>query len=114
MKQKIVFVTAQPNLPDIIRFEPYHLLVLDDHAWLQNTFDKLATNTTNKTSYQILTCRYGILQSTPFKEPDNPVGTTGQLVTPALISNVTVQPNLQDIIRFRLCLPYEFVFSNHA
>jgi hypothetical protein len=45
----------------------------------------------------------------PFKEPDDPVSTTGQLVRPALIPNVTAQPNLSDIIRFGPYRPHGFV-----
>jgi hypothetical protein len=51
------------NLPNIVHFEPYypHGFVLGDHVWPQNAFDKSATSTTNKVSYQILTRRYRIL-----------------------------------------------------
>jgi hypothetical protein len=60
----------------IIRFGPYrpHGFVLGDASSFlsltpQNTYNMLATNTANKTSYQTLTRRYGILQSTPLKSP---------------------------------------------
>jgi hypothetical protein len=75
---------------------------------------KSATNTTNKASYQILTRRCEILQSTPFKEPDDTVGTIGQPVRPALIPNFTARPNLPDIIHFGPYCPYEFVFGDHV
>jgi len=45
----------------------------------------------------------------PFKESDNPVSTTRQPVRPALIPNVTAQPNLPDIIRFGPYHPHGFV-----
>jgi len=55
-------VTVLPNLPYIVRFGPYrpHGFVLGDtssHLSLmpQNTYDKLATITLNKASYQSLT-----------------------------------------------------------
>jgi len=77
-------VTARPNLPYIVRFVPYrpHGSVPGDASPVlsltpQNTYDKLATSTLNKASYHSLTRRCGILQSTPLKEPDDPVGTTG-------------------------------------
>jgi len=59
----IEYVTAWPNLPDIIYLRSYrpHGFVLGDHVWFQNASDKLATNTTNKVSYQILTRRCWIL-----------------------------------------------------
>jgi hypothetical protein len=59
----IIVVTVQPNLLDIIRFEFYHphRFVIGDHTWFQNMSDKLATNTTNKTSYQLFTRRCEIL-----------------------------------------------------
>jgi hypothetical protein len=41
---------------------------------------QVATNTLNKVSYQSLTRRYGIWKSSPLKELDAPVGTTGQPV----------------------------------
>jgi len=57
-------VIARPNLPDIVRFGSYrpHKFVFGDQAWPQNVFDMLATSTTNKASYQLLTHRCGILQ----------------------------------------------------
>jgi hypothetical protein len=75
---------------------------------------KSTTNTTNKASYQILTRRCEILQSTPFKEPDDTVGTIGQPVRPALIPNFTAQPNLPDIIHFGPYRPHGFVFGDHT
>jgi hypothetical protein len=75
----------------------------------QNTYNMLATNTTNKTNYQTLTRWCEILQSTPFKEPDDLVGTTGQLVRSALIPNVTTQFNMLYIVRFRPYRPHGFV-----
>jgi len=49
----IEYVTAWPNLPNIVRFGPYHPheFVFGDHAWPQNASDKLATSTTNKVSF---------------------------------------------------------------
>jgi hypothetical protein len=49
----IEYVTAWPNLPDIVYLRSYHPygFVLGDHVWSQNASDKLATNTTNKVSY---------------------------------------------------------------
>jgi hypothetical protein len=76
---------------------------------LQNTYNMLATSTTNKTNYQTLTRWCEILQSTPFKEPDDLVGTTGQLVRSALIPNVTTQFNMLYIVRFRPYRPHGFV-----
>jgi hypothetical protein len=60
-------VTAWPNLLDIVCFGPYrpHRFVLGDHAWPQNTSDKLATSTTNKASNQLITRRCGILHLPP-------------------------------------------------
>ena len=75
----------------------------------QNAYDKLATSTLNKANYHSLTRWYGILQSTPFKEPDDPVGTTGQPVRSALIPNVTARPNLPYIVRFGPYRPHGFV-----
>jgi hypothetical protein len=59
----IEYITAWPNLPDIVCLEPYrpHGFVLGDYAWPQNTLDNSATNTTNKASYQILTRRCWIV-----------------------------------------------------
>ena len=100
-------VTTQPTLPYIVRFGPYHPhgFVPGDvspHLSLtpQNAYDKLATNTLNKANYQYLTRRYGIWQSTSFKELDDPVGTTEQPVRSAMIPNVTAWPNLPFIICF--------------
>jgi hypothetical protein len=82
--ENIVNVTTQPNLLYIVRFGPYrpHGFVPGDASpslslTPQNGYDKSATNTLNKVSYHSLTRRYEILQSTPLKEPDDPVGTTG-------------------------------------
>ena len=75
----------------------------------QNAYDKLATNTLNKASYHSLTRRYGILQSTPLKEPDDPVGTTGQPVRSVLIPNIIARPNLLYIVRFGPYRPHDFV-----
>ena len=109
-------VTAWPNLPYIVRFGPYrpHGFVPCDVSSLlsltpQNAYDKLATSTLNKASYHSLTRQCGILQSTPLKEPDDPVGTTGQPVRSALIPNVTVRPNLPYIVRFGPYRPHGFV-----
>jgi hypothetical protein len=109
-------VTAWPNLPYIVRFKPYrpHSFVPGYASPLlnltpQNTYDKLATSTLNKASYHSLTRRCGILQSTPLKEPDDPVGTTGQPVRSALIPNITARPNLPYIIRFGPYCPHGFV-----
>jgi hypothetical protein len=89
-------VTARPNLPYIVRFELYHphgFIPIDVSPLLsltpQNAYDKSAISTLNKANYHSLTHRCGILQSTPLKEPDNPVGTIGQPVRSALIPNVT-------------------------
>ena len=76
--------------------------------------DKSTTSTTNKVSYQILTCRCRILKSTLFKEPDDPVGTTGQPVRLALILNVTVRPNLSNIVVLGLTiLTNLFLITTH-
>jgi len=76
--------------------------------------DKSTTSTTNKVSYQILTCRCRILQSTLFKEPDDPVGTTRQPVRLALILNVTVRPNLSNIVVLGLTiLTNLFLITTH-
>jgi len=65
-------VTAQPNMLYIVCFGPYrpHSFVLDDASPLlsltpQNTYNMLATSTTNKVSYQTLTYRCGILHLSP-------------------------------------------------
>jgi hypothetical protein len=76
--------------------------------------DKLATSTINKVSYQLLTRRCGVLQSTPFKERNNLVGTTGQPVRLTLIPNVTARPNLPHIIRFGPYRPHRFVLGSHT
>jgi len=117
----ITCVTARPNLPYIIRFGPYrpHGFVPGDASPLlslmpQNTYDKLATSTLNKASYHSLTRQCGILQSTPLKEPNDPVGTIGQLVRSALIRNVTVQPNLSYIVRFGPYRPHDFVHGDSS
>ena len=117
----IICVTARPNLPYIVRFGPYHPhgFVPGDASPLlslmsQNTYDKLATSTLNKASYHSLTCRCGILQSTPLKEPNDPVGTIGQPVRSTLIPNVTAQPNLSYIVRFRPYRPYNFVHGDSS
>ena len=109
-------VTARPNLPYIVRFGPHrpHGFVPGDASPLlslmpQNAYNKLATSTTYKASNTSFTLRCGILQSTPLKEPDNPVGTTGQPVRSALIPNVTAWPNLPYIVRFGPHRPHGFV-----
>jgi hypothetical protein len=58
-------VTARPNLPYIVRFEPYHPhgFVPGDASPLlsltpQNVYDKLATSTLNKIIYHSLTRQY--------------------------------------------------------
>jgi hypothetical protein len=109
-------VTVRPNLPDIVRFRPYHPhgFILGDHTWPQNASDKSWTSTTNNVSYQILTRWCGILQFTPLKEPDDPVGTTGQPVRPVLIPNVTTRPNLPDIVRLGPYRPHKFVLGDHT
>ena len=76
--------------------------------------NNLAINITNKASYQLLTRQCGILQSTPFNEPDDLVGTTGQPMRPALIPNITAQPNLLDIVYFGPYCPYGFVIGDCA
>ena len=108
--------TTQPNLPDIVFFGPYHPhgFVLGSHAWPQDMFVKLVTSTINKANYQLLTRRCEILQSTPFKEPNDPVGTFRQLVRLALIPNVTAWPNLPNIIRFGPYCPYKFVLGSYT
>jgi hypothetical protein len=93
-------VTVWPNPSYIVPFGPYHPhgFVSGDASPLlsltpQNVYDKLATSTFNKVSYNSLTCQCEILQSTPLKEPDDPVNTTGQPVRSALKLNVTAQPS---------------------
>ena len=75
----------------------------------QNAFNMLATSTAYKANNTTLTRRCGILQSTLFKEPEDPVGTTGQPVRSALIPNVTARPNLPYIVRFGPYRPHGFV-----
>jgi hypothetical protein len=106
-----MFVTARPNMSYIVRFGPYrpHSFVLGDASLLlslasQNAYNMLATNITNKVSYQTLTRQCKILQSILFKDPDDPVGTTKQLVRSALILNVTARPNMSYIVCFELGL----------
>jgi hypothetical protein len=115
MKNNIC-ITVGPNLLYIVRFGPYfpHGFISGDASSLlsltpQNTYDMLATSTLNKVSYHSFTRRCGILQSTPLKEPDDPVGTTGQPVRSALIPNVIVRPNLPYIVRFGPYRPHGFV-----
>jgi hypothetical protein len=103
----------------IVRFGPYrpHDFVSGDASSLlsltpQNAYNMLATNTTNKASYQTLTHRYGILQSTSFKELDDPVDTIGQPVRSALIPNVTARPNMLYIVRFGRYRPHDFVLGD--
>jgi len=74
-----------------------------------NAYNMLATSTTNKASYQTITRWCGILQSTPFKEPDDPIDTTGQPVRSALIPNVTTRPNMLYIVHFGSYNPHDFV-----
>jgi hypothetical protein len=104
---RIVCVTVWPNILYIARFRPYrpHGFIPGDTSpllslTLQNAYNMLATSTTNKASYQTLTRWCGILQSTLLKEPDDPVGTTGQPMRSALIPNVTAWPNMLYIVRF--------------
>jgi len=112
----ISYVIARSNLPYIVCLGPYrpHGFVSGDASphlslMFQNAYDKLATNTFNKISYETLIHRCGILQSTPFKEPDNPVGTIRQPMRSALIPNVTAWPNMPYIVRFRPYRPHGFV-----
>jgi hypothetical protein len=93
-------VTVWPNPSYIVPFGPYrpHGFVSGDASPLlsltpQNVYDKLATNTLNKVSYHSLTRRCEILQSTPLKEPDDPINTTRQPVRSALKPNVIAQPS---------------------
>ena len=74
-----------------------------------NAYNTLAISTTNMANYQIITCRCGILQSTPLKEPDDPVGTTRQPVRSALRPNVTTRPNMLYIVHFGSYHPHGFV-----
>ena len=62
-------VTAQPNLPYIVRFGPYRLhdFVPGDASSIlslkpPNAYDKLVTSTLNKAIYRSFTCRCRILQ----------------------------------------------------
>jgi hypothetical protein len=112
----ITCVTARPNLPYIVRFGPYrpHGFVPGDASPLlsptpQNAYDKSATSTLNKVSDHSLTRQYGILQSTPLKKSDDPVGTTIQPVRLAPIPNVTARPNLLFIILFGPYRPHGFI-----
>jgi hypothetical protein len=115
MKNNIC-VTVRPNLLYIVCFGPYrpHDFISGNASSLlsltpRNTYDMLATNTLNKVSYHSLTRRCEILQSTPLKEPDDPVGTTEQPVKSALIPNVIIRPNLPYIVRFGPYHPHGFV-----
>jgi hypothetical protein len=63
-------VTTRPNMLYIVRFGPYrpHGFFPGDASPLlsltpQNAYNMLATSTTNKVSYQLLTHRCGILQT---------------------------------------------------
>ena len=119
IRSPIVSVTARPNMSYIVRFGPYRLhgFVIGDASPLlslmpQNAYNMLATSTTKKVSYQTLTRRCGILQSTPLKEPDNPVSTTRQPVRSALIPNVTARPNMLYIVRFGPYRPHGFVLGD--
>jgi hypothetical protein len=114
-------VTARFNMLYIVRFGPYHPhgFVPGDASPLlslmpQNAYNMLAISTINKVSYQTLTRRCGILQSTALKEPDNPVGTTGQPVRSALIPNVTARPNMLYIIRFGPYHPHVLFLMTRA
>jgi hypothetical protein len=76
---EIYTVTARPNMLYLVRFGPYrpHGFVPGDASPLlsltpQNAYNMLATSTTNKASYQTLTRRCGILQSTPLMSPTTP------------------------------------------
>jgi len=48
----------------------------------------------------------------PLKEPDNPVGSTGQPVRSALIPNVTAWPNMSYIVHFGPYCPHGFVLGD--
>jgi len=99
----------------IVRFgpyRPYDFVLGDASPTPQTAYNMLATSTTNKASYQTLTRRCGILQSTPFKEPDDPVGTIKQLVKLVLIPNVTAWPNMLYIVRFGPYYPHGFVLGD--
>jgi hypothetical protein len=74
-----------------------------------NAYNMLAISATNKANYQSLTRRCGILQSTPFKEPIDPVSTTEQPVRSALIPNVTTRLNMLYIVHFGSYRPHGFV-----
>ena len=113
-------VTVRPNMLYIVRFRPYrpHGFVSGDASPLlsltpQNAYNMLATSTTNKVSNQLLTRRCWILQSTPLKKSDDPVGTIGQPMRSALIANVQPGPTCQ--ILFALAHePHGFVLGDHA
>ena len=71
-------VTARPNLPYIVRFGPYrpHNFVPGDTSpqvslTPQNTYDKLATITLNKVSYQSLPVDVGYDNPPPLRCPMN-------------------------------------------
>ena len=111
-----LIVITQLNLPYIVLFGPHypHGFVPDYVSLFlsltpQKTYDKLATNTLNKDNYQSLTRWCGIWQPIHLKEPDDPVGTTGQPARSALISNITARPNLLYIVRFGPYYPHGFV-----
>ena len=113
-------VTARFNMLYIVRFGPYHPhgFVPGDASPLlslmpQNAYNMLAISTINKVSYQTLTRRCGILQSTSFKESDDPVGTIGQLVSRALIPNVTLHPTSK-ILSALAHGPHRFVLGSHT
>ena len=110
---------AQHNILYIVCFEFYclHGFVFGDASLFlsltpQNTYNMLATSITIKASYQTLTRRCEILQSTPLKEPDDPVGTTGQPMRSALILNVTARPSMSYIVRFGSYRPHGFVLGD--
>ena len=109
-------ITARPNLANIIGFGPYrhHEFVFRSHTWPQNVSDKSTTTSTNKANYQILTRRCEISQCTLLKEPDDPIGTTEQLVRPTLIPNVTARSNLLNIVCFKSYHSHRFVLGSHA
>jgi len=113
---EIYTITTRPNMMYLVCFGPCrpHSFVPDDASpflslTLQNAYNMLATSTTNKASYQTLTRRCGILQSTPLKEPDDLVGTTGQPVRSVLIPNVTTWANMLYIVCFGPYRPHGFV-----
>jgi hypothetical protein len=74
MNYKNTNITAQPNMLYIVRFEPYrpHGFVLGDASPLmsltpQNTYNMLATSTTNKAMTLVARFRCGISQSPHLK-----------------------------------------------